>query len=290
LVDRQELLMFPDQPSAIAALEAGQVDIVSNVGKQYLQNAPVRGLSVVSATALSTHFVAMSTTVKPFDDVRVRQAVRLLLDVEAGVREAVPDARPARSLTPPGLPSFDEGAPAPLVDVERARQLLKEAGHESGLRLTCYSSQRNEALPPSFLRPFKDAGVEVRTETVPNDEFNRRITTGTVGLFFAGWVADFPDADNFLYFLLNSRAQGYFNLGYRSEALDRLTDEARATVDPDQRIALYRKAEAVLREEAPLVPLYHERTYAAVRPNVHALRLRLTPPQLRTEDVWVDEE
>jgi ABC-type transport system substrate-binding protein len=232
----------------------------------------------------------MSTAVKPFDDMRVRQAIRLLLDVETGVREAFPEARPARSLTPPGLPSYDDAAPIPVGDVERAKQPLKEAGFDHGLRLTVYSSARNEALPQGFLRRFSEAGVEIHAETVPNDEFSRRIVTGSVGLFFAGWVADFPDADNFLYFLCNSRAQGYFSLGYRSERLDHLTEEARATIDPDRRIDLYRQAEAIIREEVPLIPLYHDRTYAAVRPNVHALRLRLTPPQLRTEDVWVDEE
>ena len=127
-----------------------------------------------------------TTTVKPFDDVRVRQAVRLLLDVEAGVREAVPDARPARSLTPPGLPSFDEAAPAPMVDVERARQLLKEAGHESGLRLTCYSSQRNEVLPPSFVRPFKDAGVRAaHARRWPT-------TSSTAGSWRAAWGCSSP--------------------------------------------------------------------------------------------------
>jgi ABC-type oligopeptide transport system substrate-binding subunit len=125
---------------------------------------------------------------------------------------------------------------------------------------------------------------------MPNEEFNRRTEAGGVGMTYGGWVADYPDADNFLYFLCNSRAQSYFSLGYKSEELDRLTAEARATIDPDRRTELYRRAEAIVRDEVPLIPLYHDRTYAAVRPTVHAVRLRLTPPQLRTDDVWVDEE
>jgi ABC-type transport system substrate-binding protein len=196
----------------------------------------------------------------------------------------------ARSLTPAGLPSYDEGAPPPQVDVERAKRLLSEAGVGPGLELVCISSVRNGVVDEAFFRRFQDAGVRIRTETLPNEEFNRRTEAGSLAMFYGGWVADYPDADNFLYFLLNSRAQGYFNLGFKHEELDRLTSEARTTIDPDRRIDLYRRAEVILREESPIIPLFHDRTFAVFRGNVHGLRLRLTPPQLRAEDIWVDEE
>jgi ABC-type transport system substrate-binding protein/methyl-accepting chemotaxis protein len=291
LLESVEMRLFRDQPAALEALARGEVDVLSNITqRQLVRGASTDRMSLVSNTALSTNFLAMQCALKPFDDVRVRRALAMLVDVDAGLREAFPDGRPARSLTPPGLPSYDEGAPALRVDVEQARKLLAEAGVQKPLRLTCFASARNGALHPAFFSRCAEAGIEVRTEALPNDEFNRRVEAGALGLFYGGWVADYPDADNFLYFLCNSRAQGYFALNYRSEKFDALTTEARATIDPVRRTELYRQAEQVLREDAPLIPLFHDRTFAAVRPSVHGLRLRLTPPQLRVDEVWVDEE
>jgi ABC-type transport system substrate-binding protein/methyl-accepting chemotaxis protein len=286
-VDKLELLLFRDSALALEALAAGKVDIVSNVTQGQL--AKTQGLQVVSASSLSTNFIAFHCKTKPFDDVRVRQALRLLLDLEAGVRQGNPDARVARSLTPPGLPSYDDAAPTPRVDVDRARKLLAEAGYPDGLSITCYSSARLGAPHEAFLRRFSEAGVKLRVELLPNEEFGRKTTEGQLGMFYMGWVADYADADNFLW-LCHSRSPGFFKLAYDNLVLDGLTEEGRATVDPDVRSGLYRRVEAILREDVPLVPLYHDRTFAAARAHVHELRLRLTPPQLRLEDVWIDEE
>jgi len=290
LLDELEVRLFASQQAAVDAMVQGEVDVFSNLTQREVVKQASARTGVVSATSLSTSFLAMNCEHAPFDDPRVRQAVQCLLDIDAGLREAFPDARPARSLTPPGLPSFDESVSVPQVDVERARRLLAEAGHGGGLTLTCQSMARNGPLSPAFFRRFAEAGVQVRCEAVPNDAFNRALARGEIGMFFGGWVADYPDADNFLYFLANSRAQGYFALGYHSDTFDALTSEARATIDPERRSQLYRDAERVLRADAPIVPLFHDRTFAAVRPAVHGLRLRLTPPQLRVDDVWVDEE
>ncbi|MBS2026689.1 MAG: ABC transporter substrate-binding protein [Deltaproteobacteria bacterium] len=290
MVDRVEVTFFADQQAAMDALSRGEVDVLSNLTNRELVKAAGQRISVMSATSLSTNFLALHCKVKPFDDVRVRRAIQLLVDVDAGVREAFPDGKPARSLTPPGLPSYDDAAPLFRVDVEKARRLLAEAGVARGLELTCYSSSRNGVLSQAFFRRFAEVGITVRCETMPNEEFNRRTEAGGVGMTYGGWVADYPDADNFLYFLCNSRAQSYFALGYKNEKFDAVTSEARGTIDPTRRTELYRQAERILREDAPLIPLFHDRTFAATRPNVHGMRLRLTPPQLRVDDVWVDEE
>jgi ABC-type oligopeptide transport system substrate-binding subunit len=102
------------------------------------------------------------------------------------------------------------------------------------------------------------------------------------------WLADFPDPDTFLYFLLNSSAQTVYPLGYRNPELDRITTEARVSIDPGLRQQLYGRAEKLFQEDCPLIPLYHDRIHAAATPTVQGLRLHQTPPQVRFEDLWVD--
>jgi ABC-type oligopeptide transport system substrate-binding subunit len=125
---------------------------------------------------------------------------------------------------------------------------------------------------------------------VPAAEFWQRLRDGRVSIFRSGWIADYPDADNFLYFLLNSSAQTVFSLGYLNPELDHLTSEARVSIDPELRNQLYRKAERLVYQDCPLIPLYHEQTYAAAAPAVQGLRLHLTPPQVRFENIWLDAE
>jgi ABC-type oligopeptide transport system substrate-binding subunit len=60
------------------------------------------------------------------------------------------------------------------------------------------------------------------------------------------------------------------------------------SIDPELRQQLYRRAEQIFEQDCPLIPLYHDRIYAVASPMVQDLRLHMTPPQVRFEDLWVD--
>jgi ABC-type oligopeptide transport system substrate-binding subunit len=132
--------------------------------------------------------------------------------------------------------------------------------------------------------------LELRHVELRPEDYQARLREGRMGAFRRLWIADYPDPDNFLYYLLNSTAQNVYPLGYRNAELDRLTAEARVSIDPELRVQLYRRAEAILQQDCPLVPLYHDRIYAAACSTVQDLRLHQTPPQVRFEDLWVDPE
>ena len=171
-----------------------------------------------------------------------------------------------------------------------ARQLLRDAGI-GRLRLElAYPPGRNtEAEDAVLFRPLIDAGlVELTHIEVDPTDFWQRARDGRLPVFRAGWIADYPDADNFLHFLLHSAAQTVYGLGFRSAELDRLTTEARVSIDPELRMSLYRAAERIVTQECPVIPLYHERIYAAASPRVQGLRLHSTPPQVRFDELWLD--
>jgi ABC-type transport system substrate-binding protein len=89
--------------------------------------------------------------------------------------------------------------------------------------------------------------------------------------------------------MLNSKAQTVYGLGYLNPELDQLTFEARISIDPEVRMQLYRKAEKLMAQDCPLIPLYHERIYAAATPSLQGLRLHQIPPQVRFENLWLDQ-
>ncbi len=116
-------------------------------------------------------------------------------------------------------------------DLARSRALLRDAGVPL-LRLTLYNppGRSTEAEDQVLFGPLVTAGLaELVHVELASSDFWSRAHDGRLSIFRAGWIADYPDADNFLHFLLNSRAQTVYGLGYQNADLDRLTNEARVS-------------------------------------------------------------
>ncbi|XXF77178.1 ABC transporter substrate-binding protein [Myxococcaceae bacterium GXIMD 01537] len=293
LLDRLEFDLVDSRHQALEALREGRVDIVSYLSAEHVEGPGLDRGQVVASTTPSTAFVGFSLREPPFDDVRVRQAIRAGLDISGLVERFHPGARLARTLTPPEL-TGTELLPAlsSRPDVALAERLLREVGM-SPVRLTLYYPAGADTFSQDevLFRPLVDAKLlELRHVELRPEDYTARLREGRMAVFRRLWIADYPDPDNFLYYLLNSNAQNVYPLGYRNPELDRLTAEARVSIDPERRVQLYRRAEELLREDCPLIPLYHDRIYAAASPRVQSLRLHQTPPQVRFEDLWVDPD
>lgn len=286
LLARLEFQLFSSRRAALDAFSKGQVQVVSYLHAENLKDAGLDPAEALTVNTPSVWFLAFHAQTAPFDDLRVRRAIRAGLDVRALVDGFHPGARVARSLTPPALLESDR-VHEPRTDVALARRLLTEAGH-SKVRVTLnYAPDRDTRDEDKALfKPLTDAGL-VELEHVETKDFWEKVREGRLGVFRGNWIADVADPDNFLYVLLNSKAQSYYGVGYKNAEFDRLTDEARVSIDPGLREQLYRKAESLVREDCVIVPLYHERFHAAASRELQGLRLHQTPPQVRFEDIWL---
>jgi oligopeptide transport system substrate-binding protein len=286
LLARLEFQLFSSRRAALDAFSRGQVQVVSYLHAENLKDAGLDPAEALTVNTPSVWFLAFHAQSAPFDDLRVRRAIRAGLDVRALVDGFHPGARVARSLTPPSLLESDR-VHEPRTDVALARRLLTEAGH-SKVRVTLnYAPDRDTRDEDKALfKPLTDAGL-VELEHVETKDFWEKVREGRLGVFRGNWIADVADPDNFLYVLLNSKAQSYYGVGYKNAEFDRLTDEARVSIDPGLREQLYRKAESLVREDCVIVPLYHERFHAAASRELQGLRLHQTPPQVRFEDIWL---
>ncbi len=288
LLARVEFKQLPDTNSAVSAFAAGDVQLVSNLHAKDLKGAGLEPTDTSMVNTPNSWFLGFHAGTAPFDDVRVRRALRAGLDVRKTVDQFHPGARVARSLTPPNLLEVDR-IHEPRTDVTLSRRLLIEAGHTK-LRLTLHYPPNRDTREEDrvLFGPLLEAGlIELDHQPISSDSFWEKVREGRLGVFRGNWIADVADPDNFLHLLLNSKAQSYYGLGYLNAELDRLTDEARVTIDPGLREQLYRKAEHLVREDCVLVPLYHERFHAIATASVQGLRLHQTPPQVRYEELWI---
>ncbi|HLL53681.1 MAG TPA: ABC transporter substrate-binding protein, partial [Myxococcaceae bacterium] len=288
-VDRLEIRLYTDRDAVIGALQAGEVDVASALFPESVSK--LEALHSIPGSVPSSSFLCFNLRDAPYNDPRVRQGIRAGLDVQRMVERFHPGAMLAKTLTPPGLLEDRDAPPVPRPDVGLASQLLREAG-VNRVRMTLYypPGRSTEAEDAVLFAPLVEAGLlELSHVQVPGTEFWQKAGEGRLPSFRGVWIADYPDPDNFLYFLLNSNAQTVYSLGYLNAELDRVTAEARVSIDPELRNQLYRKAERLLHRDASIIPLYHDRFYAAAHPRVQGLRLYQTPPQVRAETLWVDE-
>ncbi|MBN1209037.1 MAG: ABC transporter substrate-binding protein [Myxococcaceae bacterium] len=292
LLDRLEFRLVDSRQAALEQLQAGQVDFVSFLYAQQAQSPGMEMFQVIASSTPSTAFVGLNLREPLYDDVRVRQAIRAGLDVPSLVERFHPGARVAHTLTPPELLQDSESGAMEGPDVARAEQLLREAGVRKVPLTIYYPAGRDTSEEDRVLfRPLIEAGLlELQHVELPPQDYTTRLRAGRIPAFRTLWIADYPDPDNFLYFLLNSSAQTIYPLGYKNPELDKLTAEARASIDPELRNQLYRRAEHLFEQDCPLIPLYHDRIYAVATPAVQDLRLHMTPPQVRFEDLWVDSD
>lgn len=198
----------------------------------------------------------------PCADPRVRRALNLALDRAALVAEVLGGAgRPLDGFLSPNHVGFDPAAPAVRADLSQARHLLAEAGHAGGLtlRVDCPTSLPDEAqsLTAAVGRQLAAVGVTLDV-TVHADRtaYANRVREKRVGDMC---VFDSSPMSTFRVLLekIDSRFAGSWWQGYRNPEVEALIDIARATVDPADRAAIYRRTYRLLQDDPPWLTLYN---------------------------------
>jgi oligopeptide transport system substrate-binding protein len=203
----------------------------------------------------------------PFDDVRVRRALVMATDRESLVKTARPNGFPATGgFVPPGMPGHVPGIGLPC-DLERARQFLTEAGYPGGHGfpvVECVTRADQADLGDSLQAQWKEhLGVRIERETVEWQEILARLGEQVPPLLIMGWMADYPDPDNFLRARIGHVQQ---QTGWRNEGYDSLVKQAQRSLDQGERMNLYEQAEQVLVREAPILPIFHRSVRLLVKP------------------------
>jgi ABC-type oligopeptide transport system substrate-binding subunit len=237
----------------------------------------------VAGPSLHTMYAGFNVSQPPFDDRRVRRAFALATDRETLANEVLRryDSPATGGLIPPGMPGHSPGIGLPY-EPEEARHLLVEAGYPVGhpfLTFELLTTPRFLPVCESLQTQWGETlGVDVRYQAMEQAAFRGRLEREPPHVYVADWMADYPDPDNFL------RANPFRrSTRWRNEAYDGLVLEARRVMDQGERMKLYRQADRILVDEAPIVPLAYARFHLLVKPWVS----RFLTSAMRV-DFWKD--
>ncbi|MDP4261936.1 MAG: ABC transporter substrate-binding protein [Bacteroidota bacterium] len=180
---------------------------------------------------------------------------------------------PAESgFVPMGLPSFDSSVVKGYVyDPEKSRQLLAEAGFPDGkglLPIKLLTIAIYAEMASFIARQLEETGIKVEVETVQRSLL-LDMTANSRALFFRGsWIADYPDAENYLsvFYSKNPAPPNYTR--YKNPRFDALFEKALTEENDSVRYRLYRQADQIMINDAPVVPLWYDKAVRLFQTNV----------------------
>lgn len=250
----------------------------------------------VKRPTMSVRFYGMNLRHPPFQDRRIRQALVHAVDRRAIVEEVAQGRFTlARGVLPPGTLGYNPALRGYAHDPERARQLLAEAGHPGGRGLApvpVWSSVRTEGVLREHELMRRDAaavGLQLDFRYLTDwPAFSRMLGEGRMPMFLYAWFADVPDPDNFLFRLFHSRSPRNL-FGLASPTVDDALVAARGAGDLQRRVELYRRAEQLVLDEAPLLPIFHYTYERLFQPYVRSVEVNgLGDPYIPLRRVWLD--
>ncbi len=255
--------------SPVDAFESDELDYapIRSFDADWISYDETLGPQLREVGSLSVRYYGFDTSRPPFDDVRVRQAVGMAVNWRRMAALAGSDGsvQVANSMVPPGIPGRSEQDFLPVYDPDAARRLLADAGYPGGAgfpvtTLMTFGGGFDEAILDEVQR---ELGVTLEWETM-GDGYLDRLEAEPPQMWTLTWVADYPGRNDFLGVLLNTGASSNYGR-WSSAGFDAAIAEAGSAIDPDAASAAYDRAETIIRDEVPVVPLVYSTGWALSR-------------------------
>ena len=278
-LDGIKCLLMEDQNAAFSAYEAGDALMIKDIPTQEittLQKRPDYRLD----PQIGTYFIDLNNTLDEFKDAKVRQALSLALDRKY-ISETITAGTytPAKGFVPQGVSDWDGSSwydhltdPSVYINVDdyqgnlaKAKELLKEAGHENGAGLPTIVYSTNDQsyhkkIAEYLQQVWGELGVKVEVNIVEWKSFTPQRRSGNYQAARDGWVMDYNDPSNILQ--LTSTGNGNNSSKYSNPEYDALLEKAANEADPQTRFGYFHQAEEMLMRDMGVTPLlYYNEMY-----------------------------
>lgn len=293
-LDEVHQVYIKEYAAQVSALKTGEIDIMYFAPVELIDELKADpNINVMMVPAPSFQPIVMSVKNKPFNDVRVRQALRLALDRKAMMEAATGGLGSLGNDSPvgPANPYYNKALPQRTRDVAKAKELLAEAGYPDGVDIKFYTSTGRPGLEPAAVvaqQSLAEAGIRVEIESIEIARLYKDILPkpGDNMVAHNNWFGR-PTIDETLtpYYYTNSN---WNYSGYSDPEVDKWLDQAKALTDFKERKKIYDKVQEKLYNEGSEAVPYFKNYVSAVRKEVK--NYKLIPVQyVDLREVWVDK-
>lgn len=250
---------IPEVATRSIEVEAGGVDIAVDIQATdiaRLENS--KDVKIFKNVASSVNFIGLNTTMEPFSDVRVRQAINYAIDKSA-IYNVVYQGTGTIAEAPmsPVVWAYNDELPQYEYNIEKAKELLAEAGYPDGFKMTMTTdeSQQRQDTAEMVQSQLAEIGIEVEIRPLERTTYIGEVCAGTLEAFSLGWSSDTGDPDYALYASFHSSQHGEGgNMSfYTNPEVDKLLETGRTSTDQEERKEAYMKAQEIVWEEVPCI-------------------------------------
>ena len=276
-LDKVIFRSIPDNSARLNALTSGEIDLADGInpsdGKTVEGNAE---LQLIERPSMNIGYLGLTNTRPPFDNKLVRQAVNYAIDKQAIVDAFFEGrAQVAANPMPPSISGYNDAISPYPYDPEKAKALLAEAGYD-GKEIELWAMPVPRPYMPDgakvaevIQKNLEDVGIKSKIVTFEWATYLEKAKDGEADAFMLGWTGDNGDADNFIYTLLdkdNIKSNNYAY--YSNDEVHDLLIKAQSETDENVRNDLYKKAQEIIHDDAPWVPLAHSTPLLAAKAGV----------------------
>lgn len=269
--------VVPEMATAVTMVESGEADFMINVPPEHLdrlKNNP--DITVTQLQGNPTRYLGFNFEKKPFDNLKVRQAISYALDRDAYIGTLNGLGYKSRGIIGPRLIGYNEEVEQHGYDHDpaKAKQLLTEAGFPNGFKttLTVGNTDIYMKMAPFIQAQLKEIGIDVELNVVDWASFLAFIKAGKQEMFLNGWSNVTGDGEELLYPMFYSQNIDSSNYArYNKPDMDELILKTRVTVDQNERASYIREANIKFTDDVAWVPMFHESVVLAARKNIKSI-------------------
>ncbi|RWO84402.1 ABC transporter substrate-binding protein [Mesorhizobium sp.] len=263
---------------ALLRMQKGEIDLpldgIPPAKFQEVMADPEQKARVVEGGQLHTGYITMNTTMAPFDNVKVRQAVNMAINKARIVQIINNRAVPANQPLPPSMPGYDKEYKGYPYDVAKAKALLAEAGHPDGFdtQLFAMNTDPNPRIAQAIQQDLAAVGIKASIQALAQANViaagGDKAGAPMIWSGGMGWIADFPDPSNFYGPILGcaGAVPGGWNWSwYCNKDLDAKAAEADSITDPaksEERNKMWSSIYDKIMEDAPWAPVFNEQRFS----------------------------
>jgi oligopeptide transport system substrate-binding protein len=260
--------------------ETGKLDVVE-ISKAYIDRAQDPAGPFANQLHIfpefSLQYIGFNTSKPPFDDPLVRQAFCYAVDRGRIIKLIQKDmATKAEGIIPVDMPGYNKDIKGLDFDPAKAKDLLAKSKYGSAANLppitlttAGFGGVDVEDYLGAIIQDWKqNLGANVTVRLLEPGAFHYNLQEEVDEMYALGWIADYPDPQNFLDTLFYTGGE-YNDSHYSNKELDKMLDKAAVEQDYATRMTIYQQAEQVVVDQAPVMPLWFGRNYLLISPEVH---------------------
>lgn len=263
--------MINEDSTALNLFDAGKIDVLDQLPSREMAQLKKRP-EYRKVPILGIFYFGFNTKKPPFDDVRVRKAVSMSIDRSQITKLLAGGQEPLTGWVPAGMFGYEKNAGLEF-NPSKAKKMLEEAGIKDlktlpKVQISFNTNEDHQRVAENVQAQLKkNLGLTIELANEEWKTYLKSVQTDPAGIFRLGWLADYPDPDNFLNLMTSYSENNHTR--WEDKEFDSLIEKATAITNKDERRKIYQKAQKILTEkDVPVVPIYSMVSQFLVSPRV----------------------